>query len=222
MDLAEYRRCYGGPHNASPVWDSISARLRELYGEQEPNHWGSIIKYSIGGPDPLDGISAYECDEGPIRHAHFCTYGFSSLYYDEESVGGEFSRFGFELTFRLAGPPLPDERVPWPVTLLQNLARSVFETGRWFEANQWASTSGPILGGSDTDLVGLAILQDPRLAPIDTPHGRVELLQAFGITTEEVEQIQTKARTCEQVIEENRMVNPLLVTDLGRRGRSTR
>ena len=70
---------------------------------------GTVISYMLGGPDPIDGISAYSCD-GDIDHLHFITFGYSSLYYDEESVGGDFRKFGFEMTFRLASnlPPKSD------------------------------------------------------------------------------------------------------------------
>ncbi len=216
MDIAEYKRLYDGRDDAAPGWDAIDARLREVYGEQEPRHWGSVIKYLLGGPDPLDGISAYECRDGGTPHLHFCTYGYSSLYYDEESVGGECSGFGFEMTFRLATPLPPREEPHWILNLLNNLARYVFQSGRWFEPYHWIPANGPIRADYPTDLVGLAFLLDPALAPIDTPHGKVELVQAFGITTGELERIKSKAATCEQVIEAHRQGNPLLVTDLDR------
>ena len=57
MDIAEYKRRFGGRDDAAPGWDANDARLREVYGDQESRHWGSI-KHMLGGPDPLDGISA--------------------------------------------------------------------------------------------------------------------------------------------------------------------
>ncbi len=216
MDSAEYKRVYGGRDDASPGWDAIDARLREVYGEQEPRHWGSVIKYALGGPDPLDGISAYECRDGGIPHLHFCTYGYSSLYDDEESVGGEFSGFGFEMTFRLATPLPPPEEPHWVLNMLINLSRYVFQSRRWFEPYHWIPANGPIRSDYPTGLVGLAFLLDPALAPIDTPHGRVEFIQAFGITAGELERIKSGAATCQQVIEGHQQGNPLLVTDLDR------
>ncbi len=213
---AEYKRLYGGRNDAAPGWDAINVRLREVYGSQEPRHWGTLIKHMLGGRDPLDGISAYDCSEGGGSHLHFCTYGYSSLYYDEESAGGEYSKYGFEMTFRLATPLPPAEEPGWVLNLLQNLARYVFESGRWFEPYHWIPANGPIRADYPTDIVGLAFLLDPALAPIDTPHGRVEFLQAFGITSGELEGLKNKSVTCEQVIERNRRTNPLLVTDLSR------
>lgn len=39
----------------------------------------------------------------------------------------------------------------------------------------------------------------------------------FGITNGELEQLKSKERTCEDLIEQHRKTNPLLVTDLARR-----
>ncbi|MGL6072918.1 MAG: suppressor of fused domain protein [Fimbriiglobus sp.] len=220
MDLDEYKRLYEGK-DATPGWDAINSRLAEVYGSQEPKHWGSVIKYMIGGPDPLDGISAYECQDGGVPHLHFCTYGFSSLYYDEESVGGECSRFGFEMTFRLATPLPLTEQPNWLINLLNNLARYVFKSGRWFEEYHWIPALGPIRLDYPTDLVGLAFVLDPTLEPIDTPHGRVEFIQAFGITAKELESLQSKTRTCKQIIAAHKRSNPLLITDLDRQDTDT-
>lgn len=214
--LAEYQRLYGNRDDAAPGWDAIDARLREVYGSQEPRHWGTLIKYVLGGPDPLDGISAYECSDGGLSHLHFCTYGYSSLYYDEESAGGECSGYGFEMTFRLATPLPPPGEPLWVCNLLQNIARYVFQTGRCFGPYHWVDANGPIRADDPTELVGLAFTPDPALAPVDTPHGRVEFIQAFGITDGELQRIKTKKATCEQVIEGHRRTNPLLVTELAR------
>jgi hypothetical protein len=219
MDLAEYKRRFGHRDAATPGWDAIDARLDEVYGGQEPKHWGTLIKHMLGGPDPLDGISAYQCTDGGVNHLHFITYGYSSLYYDEDAVGKDFSRFGFEMTFRLASE-LPPARDPiWVCNLLQNLARYVFKSGRWFEQYHWIPANGPICLDSQTDIVGLAFLTDPSLAPVNSPHGRVEFIQAFGITQAELDTLKTKSQTAEAVIEHHRRTNPLLVTDLSRKDR---
>lgn len=218
MNLAEYRQRFGGSDDAAPGWDAITSELKVVYGDQEPRHWGTAIKHMLGGPDPLDGISAYECRDGGMPHLHFCTYGYSSLYYDEESVGGVCSQFGFEMTFRLATKlPPPDDQYWWVLNLLNNLARYVFKTGRWFEPFHWLQANGPIRADYPTDLVGLAFALDPVLAPVETPHGRVEFVQAFGITGSELESIKSNSVTCEEVIESHRRGNALLITELDRR-----
>ena len=214
MDLAEYKRRYGGQGDAAPGWDAIDSRLRAVYPAQEPKHWGTVIKYMLGGLDPIDGISAYECTDGGMDHLHFITYGYTSLYYDEDSVGKEYSRFGFEMTFRLAGVLPPAEEPLWVCNLLQNLARYVFKTGKWFEQYHWIRANGPIWAEYPTDIVGLAFVNDPTLDPVDSPHGRVEFIQAFGITQSELDTFEDRKPTAEKIIEKHRKTNPLLITDL--------
>jgi hypothetical protein len=215
MDLAEYKHQYKG-RDAAPGWDAIDSRLREVYGTQEPKHWGTIIKHMLGGPDPLDGISAYECRAGGADHLHFITFGYTSLYYDEQAVGKDYSRFGFEMTFRLASQlPAPEDPI-WVCNLLQNLARYVFKSGRWFEPYHWIPANGPIRLDYKTDIVGLAFLSDPVLQPVDSPHGRVEFIQAFGITQKELGTFKNTKQTAEEIVEFHRRTNPLLVTDLER------
>ncbi len=178
---------------------------------------GTLIKHMLGGPDPLDGISAYRCSDGGRDHLHFVSYGYTSLYYDEDSVGGDYSRFGFEMTFRLANSNLDDDEPIWVCNLLQNIARYVFDSGKWFEQYHWIPANGPIRADYDTDIVGLAFLNDPSLDPIDSPHGRVEFIQAFGVTQSELDGFKSKKETAEAVIERHRQTNPLLVTDLHRK-----
>jgi hypothetical protein len=64
-------------------WEAIIAKLTAAYGAQEPKHWGTVVRYTDGGPDPLDGVSAYRAD-GPA-HWHFVTFGLSELYAKKSS-----------------------------------------------------------------------------------------------------------------------------------------
>ena len=214
MDLTEYKRRYERDPEAAPGWDAIDSRVREVYGEQAQRHWGTIIKHMVGGPDPLDGISAYECRDGGVDHLHFVTYGYSSLYYDEDAAGGEFSGFGFEMTFRLASPLPPIEEPIWVCSLLDNLARYVFESGKWFANDHWIPLNGPIRANHDTAIIGLVFVNDPTLGSIDSPHGRVEFIQAFGITQSEIDALMAKTRTSREIVEHHRSKNLLLITAL--------
>jgi hypothetical protein len=217
MNVEEYRSLYATSNDAAPGWDALNRRLTQVYGEQEPKHWGTIIKHMLGGPDPIDGISMYECREGGRDHLHFSTFGYTSLYYDEESVGKPWSGYGFEMTFRLASPLPPTEEPFWLINLLNNLARYVFESGKIFGHLHWIPANGPIRKDYDTDLVGLAFVIDPVLGSIDSPHGAVEFVQAFGLTSVEIKDILEKRRTCESIVAEHLSSNPLLITDLGRK-----
>ena len=78
--------------------EAIQAKLAAVCGPQEPKHWGTVMQYSEGGPDPLDGISAYRGENPP--HWHYVTFGFSELH-EKRSKDREVSGWGFELSFRL-------------------------------------------------------------------------------------------------------------------------
>ena len=45
-------------------WDAIDRALERIYGKQEPVHYGTVLPYNLGGPDPLDGVSIYKNAEG--------------------------------------------------------------------------------------------------------------------------------------------------------------
>ncbi len=215
MNRTEYRRRFSA--GSAPGWDAIEVALRDLYGAEEPRHWGTDLTYAEGGSDPLDGISAYECCDGDLDHLHFVTYGYTDLYYDEESIKGEYSGFGFEMTFRSKSPLPPREEPIWVLNLLQNLARYVLGSGKRFDEYHCLPANGPIRTSNDTDIVGLAFVCDPTLPAIDSPHGRVNFIQAFGLTQSELDHLGAKTATCEQMVSRHRLGNPLLVTDLSRR-----
>lgn len=215
MDRDTYRRQFS--EDSAPGWEAIDRRLAALYDEQEPVHWASSVPYALGGKDPLDGISRYRSSAGGVEHWHFVGYGLSELYYDEDSAGKEFSRFGFELSFRLPLAETADGEPWWVGNLLQNIARYVYQSKRWFEPGHFMPANGPIRLGADTAVTALAMLQDPELGVIDTPHGRVEFIQLFGITQPEYEALRARQRQCEALIEAERTLNPLLVTTLARR-----
>ena len=216
MLLDQYKKAYPDPDHATPGWDAIDNSLKAIYGDQKPLHWGTVLPMMLGGEDPLDGISAYRCEDGGIPHLHFCSYGFTSLYYDEDAVGCDFSRFGFELTFRLKIEDETPQNPVWVCRLIQNLAKYVSRTGNWFEDNHWIPTNGPIRLQSDTTLVGIAFSSDPRMPRIDTPHGNVDFLQMFGITQKEIDGLGKDRELTKRLLDKHRIENPLLITDLKR------
>ena len=215
MQLDEYKSKFAD--DSSPGWDALNVPLQDAYGDQEPKHWGTILSHMLGGPDPIDGVSAYSCD-GDIDHLHFVTFGYSSLYYDEESVGNDFSKFGFEMTFRLASELPPQNDPIWAVNFLQNIARYVFESGKHFSQYHWIPANGPIHAGCETEIVGLGFDYDAMLPNhVQTPHGQVEFIQGFGLVQNEIDSLLNKKTTVKEILDEHRRSNPLLVTDLNRK-----
>ncbi len=201
--------------HGTPGWDAINAGLAALYPGQEPKHFGTALPYTLGGNDPLDGISVYWA-ESPRPHWHYVTYGFSELY-DKQSDDAADSGYGFELTFRLAVAPgqgADDAPPVWPMNLLQNLARYVFSSGNVFEAGHHLDANGPIALDTDTVLRHLALVEDPQLPPRDTPNGRVRFLQIVGLADDEMAAV--RRWSTQGVLDALLPAMPLWITDLQR------
>ena len=201
-------------HSDEPVpgWDAINAALEPIYGVAEPLHWGTVVRWRLGGPDPLDGTSAYRAP-GPPTHWHFVTYGLSELY-AKESDDSDLSGWGIELTFRLRRDVGDDVPPNWTLNFLQNLARYVFETGNVLNPGDHLDLNGPIALETSTEIVAVAFALDPQLGRIDTPHGALAFTQIVGLTTDEYAAILDW--DTEGLLGLIRERDPLLVTDLAR------
>ncbi|MEC1176988.1 suppressor of fused domain protein [Metasolibacillus meyeri] len=193
-------------------WDAIDQAVEKIYGDQQPAHYGTMIPYTLGGNDPLDGISVYKSEQ-PIAHWHFVTYGFSELY-EKESDNIAVSGYGFELTFRLVRDAAEEEPPAWALNLLQNMGRYVFASGNVFRSGDYLDANGPICLDVDTNLTALAFIEDSQLGTIDTPNGQVQFLQMIGITADELEAIQTW--NTRGLLEACKSYMPYYITDLER------
>lgn len=213
MTLEEYKTTYTPD---DPVgWRCIDERLANVYGGQRPRHYAAPVHFIAGGPDPLDGTSYYD-HAGASGHIHVVSYGLSGLYYDEGAVGGAYSGLGFELTFRVYPVPGESGDPTWVTGMMNNLARYLHRSGRWFEPNEFIPGNAPIRQGLDTDIIGLAVTEDPELGTMTTPHGEVRFLQLVGLTTSEVQQLQADPTVgaVEDLLNAKRKEDPLLVTRL--------
>lgn len=196
----------------TPGWNAINTALAALYPGQEPRHYGTALPYTLGGRDPLDGISVYRADL-PRPHWHYVTYGFSELY-DKQSDDADTSGFGFELTFRLAVEAEEEAPPTWPMNLLQNLARYVYASGNAFEAGHHMNANGPIALDTDTCLRHLAFLPDPQLPARGTANGQLAFLQVIGVSDAEMAAI--KRWSTDGVLQALEPRMPLWITDLHR------
>ncbi|TDC97058.1 suppressor of fused domain protein [Actinomadura sp. 7K507] len=198
----------------SPGWDAIDSALRPLYGDTNPFHLGTMLKWSLGGPDPIDGISVYPRSE-PVPHWHFVTYGMTELY-TKESENLDESGWGFEFTLRVARGPAEQEPPMWAPNLLQNLGRYVFNSGNTFGPGHHMNANGPInTDREDSEIRAVTFVTDPELGEISTPHGRVLFLQVVGLASEEYEALRRwNADGLMQVLAPHL---PVFVTDIDRR-----
>lgn len=194
-------------------WDAIDGALQQLYGDSQPVHWASEHPWSLGGPDPLDGISAYRRID-PVAHWHYIGYGLTELY-EKEWDNPDESGWGFELTFRLVRRPDDTQPPLWPARFLQNLARYVFQSGKSFEPNHTIKAAGPITADRpDSAIEAIAFTVDPELGRIRTPHGSVQFLQIVGLTLPEYRAaLGGKTRS---LLDQLSTQLPLYVTDIDR------
>ncbi|MEE6261323.1 suppressor of fused domain protein [Plantactinospora sonchi] len=191
-------------------WDAIDAALERLYPGVEPQHYGTVHKWMLGGPDPLDGISFYPRPD----HWHLVSYGMSELY-SKETDNPEESGWGFEFTFRIARTADENEPPLWAANFLQNLGRYVFNSGNPFGPGHHLNLNGPISTERlDTLIRAAAFDTDPELGVIDTPHGQLRFLQVVGLTLDEYAAIERW--DAQKLLAAMTPDLPLLVTDLAR------
>jgi hypothetical protein len=185
-------------------WDAITAAFETLYpGQTNPQHYGTLISWRLGGNDPLDGVSAY--DGGDFWH--FVTYGFSDLY-EKETQDPEWSGFGFELTMKLKKTAsvvlfdTDDAEIRNVAGILQSLARYVFDSGKCIAPYEYVYT-GQTEGfdaHGQSKLTGFATLPDAA-GTIETPNGKVEFVCVVGLTDRELKAIVEKEHTVKEVLE---------------------
>jgi hypothetical protein len=169
----------------APGWLAIDAAFDALYPGVTPPHLGTALpaRASFGGEEYIDGYSLFSSPHG---YQHLLTYGMSKLYVDEESFGGDFSGWGYEMTMKVRADS-PDE-CTWAVNSLSNLGRYTYTTKRWFEPYQFISGQGrPLRTESDTLLTSYLTVPDTEVAGVDTVHGRVDFVQLVGITQPELD-----------------------------------
>jgi suppressor of fused len=172
------------PSESAPGWDAIAAACAAAHPGLKEHHLGTVIKYALGGPDPLDGVSVFVCRD----HWHFVSFGLSDLY--RKTDDGDTSGWGFELTFRLRhdGSADIDEQQPpmWPVVMMQSLARYVMGSGAILWVGDHIDASN-VLDEEDSAYRAIAIVLDPELGEIDSPHGPLEFRQIVLISEDELE-----------------------------------
>ena len=211
MNLEEYKNQYKQDQAVGAL--SIENRLKQVYSSLEPRFYSPQVMSFQGGEEPLDGVAVYDVN----GYQHLVSYGMSHLYYSEESVGADFSKWGFEFSFRVKPVKEDNGEDPfWVIQLMNNLGRFVNETKVWFEEYQFLPLGGPIRAESDTDIVGLAFVMDDDLREINTPHGKVIFMQMIGLNSEQLKRLEAKSTKEEimAVIDEIKSVNPKFICEL--------
>ena len=174
-------------------WDAIEKEFLRVYpGQTNPKHYGTIIKWIMGGDDPLDGISVY--DGGDFWH--FVSFGLTEIY-EKECEDPEISGYGYELTFKLKKDQFEDEEaeIKCICGILQMVARMVFKNGDVFMPFEYLYTGQTegIDAYRKSNLTGFITIKDPTVETIDTPNGKVEFLELIGMTDAELKTLSDRA-----------------------------
>lgn len=196
MDLEQNK---GNEEVHSFGWDAITAECERVYPEQKnPKHYGTLIKWALGGNDPLDGISIYDGGD----YWHFVTFGMSELY-EKESDDKEISGFGMEFTLKLKKAAYEDEEgeIRNICGILQTIARITFMNDELFHAYEYVYT-GQTQGMDSrqkSNITGFITIPDNQFQTIETPNGTVAFVSFIGVTNEELLAIQHKEITVEEL-----------------------
>ncbi|XP_005099431.1 suppressor of fused homolog isoform X2 [Aplysia californica] len=181
-----------------PGLEAIYSACRRLYPDQpNPLQVTALVKYWLGGPDPLDYISMYANPGDPDRnippHWHYISFGLSDLHGDcrlyELGCSDGPSGFGFELTFRLKREPGESNPPTWPAALMQALARYVFQSENVLCSGDHVSWHTP-LDGSESRIQHMLMTEDTQLQPTSSVLGMVNFIQIVGVCGEELKAAQ--------------------------------
>ncbi|CAG0883225.1 unnamed protein product [Cyprideis torosa] len=182
------------PLTTPPGLSALYNACRNIYRDQpNPLQVTAVVKFWLGGPDPLDYISMYSNPGDSSRnippHWHYVSFGLSDLHGDgrvhEISGPDSPSGFGIELTFRLKKG---SETTPptWPAVIMQSLSKYVFQTENTLFPGDHISQHGTLDGREGGKMTHLLLVEDPQLGTVGTCFGEVTFVQLVGITSEEL------------------------------------
>ncbi len=214
MTLEEYKNRAAEQEDWAPGWEAIDVVFEKLYPNQKPAHFGSLLtsRAVLGGDEYVDGCSIYQSSNG---YMHLLTYGMTELYIDEEAFGGEWSKWGYEMTIKLKEDSVEDCK--WAIDMLSNLARYTYTKQKFFEPMQHIAGNGTALHkGIESDITALLVVSDTECGGINTVHGRVEFMQLVGITQRELEILKADYSKVTVLVDTMKKDNPYMVTDMKR------
>ena len=199
----------------SPGWQAIDDAFEKLYPGQTPDHFGTLMtsRAIFGGEEYLDGFSVYTSPKG---YKHLVTYGMTVLYGDEESFGGEWNGWGYEMTMKLREDDT--ESCKWAMDMMLNLARYTYTTKRFFEPFQYVKGNGDSLHmGEDSMITALLLVSDTEAETQMSVYGKTEFIQLVGITESEIQAVMEERSNVEKLIKLMKADgNEDLVTDMRR------
>ena len=181
--------------------DAIDKEVEGVYSNESLyTNYVPMIRWELGGPDPLDRVTIYDGGD----YYKYVTYGLTELY-DKESKDQTKSGFGMEFTFKLKKDTFKDEEgeLKNVVGVLQTLAKGTIVDGEIFKPYEYIYTSQTEVMDTEqkSNIVGFITVPDMEFQSLVTPYGRVDFLALIGITAEELQAIRNKEITVKELYE---------------------
>ena len=181
--------------------DAIDKEVEGVYpNESLYTNYVPMIRWELGGPDPLDRVTIYDGGD----YYKYVTYGLTELY-DKESKDQTKSGFGMEFTFKLKKDAYKDEEgeLKNVVGVLQTLAKATIVDGEIFNPYEYIYTGQTEVMDTEqkSNIIGFITVPDTELQSLVTPYGRVDFLALIGITAEELQAIRNKEITVQELYE---------------------
>ena len=181
--------------------DAIDKEVNRVYpNESLYTNYVPMIRWDLGGPDPLDRVTIHDGGD----YYKYVTYGLTELY-DKESEDQTKSGFGMEFTFKLKKDAYKDEEgeLKNVIGVLQTLAKATIVDGEIFKPYEYIYTGQTEVMDTEqkSNIIGFITVPDTELQSLVTPYGRVEFLALIGITAEELQAIRNKEITVQELYE---------------------
>lgn len=213
MTLEEFKKKASEIEDWAPGWEAIDEAFAKVYPNVEPIHYGTDItkRAMFGGNQFLDGYSFFKSTKG---YWHLVTYGMTFLYVEEEEFGGEWNKWGYEMTMKLPYEDVND--CLYAADLLSNIARYTYNTEKYFEPYHFINCNGSINANIESDITALLAVPDTEIDSIDTIYGRTDFIQFVGITSEEYEMLRNEPNKAVELANLIKHDYPDFTTDLKR------
>ena len=157
--------------------EAVDAACFRLYPDQPIDELVASGRLVAVPGDGVQEIRIYAASQ-PVPHWHYVTSGLAAL---------DLPGTPTELTFSLADAAAASHGEPpdWPLDLLVTLGDFMTANEIQFSPGHYIDLNGPL--APDSRLTAVGFQPDPGLGEIRTRAGRVQFIQAVGLTGDELE-----------------------------------